>query len=75
MSSSQWTFSVRGLMSSGSNNAPGHPVRPGAGDRPSMFDDLRKQAKRHERQREQQIDSRVQEQRERQLRAFRRTGR
>ena len=41
-----------------------------------MFDELRKQAKRQQRQREQQIDSLVQEQRERQqLRAFRRTGR
>jgi hypothetical protein len=40
-----------------------------------MFDELRKRAKRQEDQREQRIDSRVKEQRERQLRSFRRTGR
>jgi hypothetical protein len=40
-----------------------------------MFDELRKRAKRQQDQREQRIDSAVQEQRERQLRTFRRTGR
>ena len=40
-----------------------------------MFDALRKRSKRQQNQREQRIDSRVQDQRERQLRSFRRTGR
>ena len=46
-----------------------------SGERPKMFDELRKRAKRQQNQREQRIDSRVKEQRERQLRSFRRTGR
>jgi hypothetical protein len=75
MSPSTTAYSVRGLMSSASNSAPGHHFRPTSGNRPGMFDELRKRAKRQENQREQRIDSLVQEQRERQLRTFRRTGR
>jgi hypothetical protein len=62
-------------MSSASNMAPGHHYRPTSSEHPSMFDTLRKRAKRQQQQREQRIDSLVKEQRERQLRAFRRTGR
>ncbi len=67
--------SVRPLMSSASNNAPGPNSGPTPSHRPSEFDELRKRAKRQQHQREQRIDSLVQEQRERQLRSFRRTGR
>ncbi len=62
-------------MSSASNTAPGHHFPPNSGNRQSMFDELRKRAKRQQDQREQRIDSAVQEQRERQLRTSRRTGR
>jgi hypothetical protein len=62
-------------MSSASNTAPGHHFRPVSGEHPTMFDTLRKRAKRQQQQREQRIDSRVQERRERQLRTYRRTGR
>ncbi len=75
MSAFHATYSVSGLMSSASNTAPGHHTRPASGDHPGMFDALRKRSRRQQQQREQRIDSLVREQRERQLRAFRRTGR
>jgi len=74
MSPSTMGYSVSLLMSSASNTDPGHH-RPSSGDRPTTFEELRKRAKRQQNQREQRIDSLVQEQRERQLRSFRRTGR
>jgi hypothetical protein len=74
MSPSTAAYTVPPLMTPASNAAPGHHFRP-SGERPDMFDELRKRAKRQQNQREQRIDSRVKEQRERQLRSFRRTGR
>jgi hypothetical protein len=68
-------YSVRLLMSSASNTAPDHNSGHDSGKRPSDFDELRKRAKRQQNQREQRINSLVQEQRERQLRSFRRTAR
>lgn len=75
MSSSTAAYTVRVLMSSASNTAPGHHSRPGSGKRPSMFDELRKRAQRQQDQRERRMDVLAREQRERQLRTFRRTGR
>ena len=75
MSPSMAGYTVRFLMSPASNTAPGHHFRPSSGDSPSMYDALRKRAKRQQNQREQRIDSLVQEQRERHLRSFRRIGR
>ena len=74
MSLSMAAGTVPPLMTPASNAAPGQHFRP-SGDRPKMFDELRKRAKRQQNQREQRLDSLVKEHRERQLRSFRRTGR
>ena len=62
-------------MTSMSDTAPDHHVRTASSEHANMFDALRKRTNRHEQQRERRIDSLVQQQREQQLRVFRRTGR
>lgn len=68
-------YTVGAVMTSATDTVPGDHFQPASSSRRRMFDELRKRAMRQQREREQRIDSLVQEQRERQLRSFRRTAR